>query len=356
MSPQQSPEHSPEQSPEQTPSSGTFIIPITEASPEEETSPSPGEESSPSPEPEPQCSSYDLLNNGGFETGDFSSWSLSGDDGTSNVVTSYPQIGTHAATFTTWGGIDTLQQPFTEGDCFAPRCTFSFWVYIQECDSSCSFSAAVGNLTLFDSTVDTSLATTNNEYQLYKADFIKSVELIGTSQQVTFMIQNSVSIYELDHIAVWCPEPEVEPEPEPEAEAEAQCSSWDLLNNGGFETGDFSSWTLSEILYPGGVIPFNPQSGIYSAEFGSVDDIAVLQQPFTEGDCFAPTCTFSFWLWILNCDASCFFSAAVGNLTVFDSTVDSNLATDTNGYQLYTANFVKSVGIIGSSQEVTFMF
>ena len=99
---------------------------------------------------------------------------------------------------------------------------FSFWVYINDFDSSCSFSAAVGDLTLFDSTSDTSLATTNSGYQLYKADFVKSVELIGSSQQVTFMIQNSVSFYELDHVAVWCPEPEVEPEPEPEVEPESE--------------------------------------------------------------------------------------------------------------------------------------
>ena len=142
----------------------------------------------------------------------------------------------------------------------------------------------MGNLTLFDSTLDTSLATTNNGYQLYKADFIKSVGTIGSSQQVTFMIQNSVSFYELDHVAVWCPEPEVEPEPEPEAEAEAECSSWDLLNNGGFETGDFTSWTLSGETGTSWVSPYNPQTGTYTAMFVGFHDTAVLQQPFTEGD------------------------------------------------------------------------
>jgi len=200
------------------------------------------------------------------------------------VVTSSPQIGTYAAIFSSSHGVDIVQQPFTEGDCYAPRCTFSFWVWIQNCDSSCSFSAAVGNLTLFDSTLDTSLATTNNGYQLYKADFIKSVGTIGSSQQVTFMIQNSVSFYELDHVAVWCPEPEVEPEPEPEAEAEAECSSWDLLNNGGFETGDFTSWTLSGETGTSWVSPYNPQTGTYTAMFVGFRDTAVLQQPFTEGD------------------------------------------------------------------------
>ena len=80
----------------------------------------------------------------------------------------------------------------------------------------------MGDLTLFDSTVDISLATANNEYQLYKADFVKSVELIGSSQQVTFMIANDMSYYELDHIAAWCPELEVEPEPEPEVEPESE--------------------------------------------------------------------------------------------------------------------------------------
>jgi len=268
------------------------------------------------------------------------------------VVTSYPQIGTYAATFSTSEGVDVLQQPFTEGDCFAPICTFSFWVYIPNCDSSCAFSAAVGDLTLFDSTVDTSLATTNNEYQLYKADFVKSVALLGSSQQVTFMIQNTVSIYELDHIAVWCPEPEVEPEPEPEAEAEAQCSSYDLLNNGGFETGDFDSWST---VGASNVVASYPQIGTYAATFTTWGGFDTLQQPFTEGDCYAPRCTFSFWVYINDCDSSCSFSAAVGNLTLFDSTVDISLATANNEYQLYKADFVKSVELIGSSQQVTFM-
>jgi hypothetical protein len=74
-----------------------------------------------------------------------------------------------------------------------------------------------------------------------------------------------------------------------------------LVQNGGFETGDFSDWTLSGdttligvcsiSTCPGGYMPYD---GTYSAYFGPVGDTATISQmiPTTPGD----TLTLSFYL------------------------------------------------------------
>jgi hypothetical protein len=69
----------------------------------------------------------------------------------------------------------------------------------------------------------------------------------------------------------------------------------DIVVNGGFETGDFTGWTVS------GVDPFDvfvstsmPHSGLFAADLGSVGGIGFLSQtlPTTAGQTYA----LSYWL------------------------------------------------------------
>jgi hypothetical protein len=91
-----------------------------------------------------------------------------------------------------------------------------------------------------------------------------------------------------------------------------------LVQNGGFETGDFTDWTLSGDTgligvcsvsnCPGGYAPYD---GTYSAYFGPVGDTATISQTITTtpGD----TYTLSFYLANPVGGTPNYFSASLGN-------------------------------------------
>ncbi|MEO8725589.1 MAG: carbohydrate binding domain-containing protein [Acidobacteriaceae bacterium] len=115
----------------------------------------------------------------------------------------------------------------------------------------------------------------------------------------------------------------------------ATFASTNLVTNPGFETGDFTGWTL------GGncglfcnVTTFMPHTGTYSAQLGPVGSDGTLSQTISTvaGDAY----TFSFWL-----------AAESGTPNDFSAMFDGNTLlsiTDTPGfdYTLFTYNVVAS--------------
>jgi hypothetical protein len=74
-----------------------------------------------------------------------------------------------------------------------------------------------------------------------------------------------------------------------------------LLVNGGFETGDFTGWTItptSLAVYPYVFIGTNPYSGSYNAVFGAdnYEDLSTLDLSQTFSTTPGQSYTFDFWL------------------------------------------------------------
>jgi hypothetical protein len=68
----------------------------------------------------------------------------------------------------------------------------------------------------------------------------------------------------------------------------------DLVVNGGFETGDFTAWTLSGNTSNSGVDTIFPHSGLYAAFFGPVGSLGFLSQTLATTP--GTTYELSFWL------------------------------------------------------------
>lgn len=112
----------------------------------------------------------------------------------------------------------------------------------------------------------------------------------------------------------------------------ASAGNINLVLNGGFETGDFTGWTLINNQNTR-VDSFNPNTGTYEADFGNSSGDATVSQTLT--DVAGENYTFSFWQG--NGAAGGDFSAA------FDSTVllsEVNPAATGGAYTQFSYNVV----------------
>jgi len=109
----------------------------------------------------------------------------------------------------------------------------------------------------------------------------------------------------------------------------------DLIVNGGFETGDFTGWTVvagaTEVQPSGGLGGYSAHSGNYYAALGSVGSDGTLSQTFT--DTAGETLTLSYWLASNGTTPNDFNTYINGTL------VDSLTNIPTQPYTLYSFVF-----------------
>ncbi len=142
----------------------------------------------------------DLIVNGGFETGDFTGWSLANDDGANSVDAFMPQSGGYAAAFGQFqeDGLVSLTQEVTtvSGQSYS----YSFWLTAEAYSGvPDEFRASFGGQTLLD------LVDVNPfAYTLYTF----AVTATSSSSLVEFDSINDFSYFDLDNVGLAAvPEP-----------------------------------------------------------------------------------------------------------------------------------------------------
>src|SRR5262249_44255063 len=93
-----------------------------------------------------------LVTNGGFETGNFSGWTQSGDTGSTGVAGTFagtpPHSGSFAAHFGPTGGLGFISQTLTT--IAGARYTLTFWLAHPYTDTGTESLVRVGGTTLMD--------------------------------------------------------------------------------------------------------------------------------------------------------------------------------------------------------------
>jgi hypothetical protein len=147
----------------------------------------------------PNIASADLVFNGGFETGDFTGWILSGNPIPGKVDTINPHSGTYAADLTALGSPSFMEQFLAT----SPGVTYDLTYFLDVSSASniapMEFIAQVNGITLFDQT-----NLPPQPYTRYSFPFIAK----GTSTDLKFGFRYDAGSFFLDDISVTTtPEP-----------------------------------------------------------------------------------------------------------------------------------------------------
>ncbi len=192
-----------------------------------------------------------LLKNGGFETSDFSGWSRGGNTNNSSVVSgdaTYVHTGTYGAKMgpsLTPGYLGQTITPTEIGQLY----TVSFW--LRNPNAVTNFFGVTWNGTsILALTNLPAFAFTNYQFDLTAwrpSEFL----------QFQFQFQNDPAWFGFDDVSVT---PKV------------------LLNNGGFETGDFSGWTHTGNTNGDAVVSNRRRAGSFSLDTGPLHTPSFLSQ------------------------------------------------------------------------------
>jgi hypothetical protein len=357
----------------------------------------------------------ELVVNGGFETGDFTGWTVNDPSGFSHV-----DLNPHSGTFSAWlaglgvDGILTQTIPTIPGDLYR----FSFWE-ATDGGTPNDFSAKFGGVTVFSVRNDTThgyvlhtftvMATSTStviqfagrndpawnylddvsvvdltnppafgaanwfvappggpgSYELFAtwvaapgnatnikytvSDGISTLGTVTVNQQKaanqaliggvywlklgTFTSATGIFIISIDNTTA-----------NGNISADAVFAApvpTELVVNGGFETGDFTGWTVNDPTFET-FVSGNPHSGSFAAWFGAVGQNGTISQTIATvpGNHY----TFTFWL-ASDGGTPNDFSASFGGVTVFSVTNDPS-----HGYVAHTFNVVAT----GASAVIQF--
>ncbi len=146
----------------------------------------------------PSIASADLVFNGGFETGDFTGWILSGNPIPGTVDTANPHSGNYAADLIAAGSPSFIEQllPTTSGTRY--RLTYFLNVSADSTGGPVEFMAQVNGVTVFDQA-----SIPPQPYASYSFPFLGT----GTSTDLMFGFRNDPGSFFLDDISV-APVPE----------------------------------------------------------------------------------------------------------------------------------------------------
>ncbi len=125
--------------------------------------------------------------NGGFETGNFSGFTQSGNTGSTSVSTTNPHTGTYAASLGPPGALGFLSQSLTT----TPGQTYQLSYFLASTDTrpNNEFQTSVGGTQLFDQ-----VNIPNQAYTQYTFNFVPT----GTSTNLTFGFRDNPRNFYLD--------------------------------------------------------------------------------------------------------------------------------------------------------------
>jgi hypothetical protein len=147
----------------------------------------------------PTIASADVVFNGGFETGDFTGWILSGNPIPGKVDTTNPHSGSFAADLNALGSQSFMAQPLTT----TPGAMYNLAYFLDISPDSTGgpveFLAQINGVTVFDQT-----NIPPQPYTRYSFAFVAT----GASTEIKFGFRNDPGAFFLDDVSVTAvPEP-----------------------------------------------------------------------------------------------------------------------------------------------------
>jgi len=192
-----------------------------------------------------------LIQNGGFESGDFTDWFQSGDTNQNSVTTNAPYAhsgvyGAKAGPTVSLGYLSQTVMPTFAGE----TCQVSFWVENPVAGTPNEFLAAWNGVPLVDVTNLPVLPWTYAPYY---------VTPYTPRSHLQFGLKNVPAYFGLDDVSV---------------------TLVPKVQNGGFETGDYTSWTKSGNTNGESIVtwPSFARSGTHGAALGAVGSVGYISQ------------------------------------------------------------------------------